>query len=288
MTVLTAILAAAIFAASSILVRMILRWSLRRKLLAHPNERSSHSVPTPHGGGIAIVVPTLVAALIVDRSQPMLVWAAGGFAIAVVSWIDDLRHVPNLIRFAVHVSAAIAGAWSFGTLPLGDFAFPVTVIWIAGLTNAWNFMDGIDGIAGLSAVVAAVVAAILVPVSAVIAIPLAASTLGFLTLNWPPARIFMGDVGSAFLGYTLALLPLAGDADSDRGVWLAVLPVWPFVLDTTFTFFRRALNRENVFAAHRSHLYQRLVIAGWSHARVTILYGVLAAIGGAAALLLRG
>lgn len=277
---------------------MILGWSLRRTILAHPNERSSHTVPTPHGGGIAIVVLTLAAFILSDRSQPMLVWAAGGLAIAIVSWIDDLSHVPKLIRFAIHLGAAAAGAYAcgtwktialdpLGTLPLGVFAFPLTVIWIVGLTNAWNFMDGIDGIAGLCAVVAAIFVTMVAPPAAVIAIPLAASTAGFLTANWPPARIFMGDVGSTFLGYTLALLPLGSGVRDGHAVWIALLPVWPFVFDTVFTIIRRLRLRENVLAAHRRHLYQRLVISGWPHVRVTILYGVLTAVGGAAALAIR-
>jgi UDP-N-acetylmuramyl pentapeptide phosphotransferase/UDP-N-acetylglucosamine-1-phosphate transferase len=112
------------------------------------------------------------------------------------------------------------------------------------------------------------------------------SSLGFLAQNWSPARIFMGDVGSAFLGFTFAVLPLMAssqDAERKRYFLTGVLIIWPFVFDSAFTLIRRALRGENVIRAHRSHLYQRMVIAGWSHARVASLYGIVAAISAAVA-----
>jgi UDP-N-acetylmuramyl pentapeptide phosphotransferase/UDP-N-acetylglucosamine-1-phosphate transferase len=146
-----------------------------------------------------------------------------------------------------------------------------------GLTNAYNFMDGIDGIAGGQAVVAGVGWAIVgllmdLPFVFIFAGLLASTALGFLFHNWPPAKIFMGDVGSAFLGFSFACLAMAGASREPSLAIAGVLLVWPFVFDTLFTFFRRLKNRENVFAAHRSHLYQRLVIAGYSHRTVTLIY----------------
>jgi UDP-N-acetylmuramyl pentapeptide phosphotransferase/UDP-N-acetylglucosamine-1-phosphate transferase len=161
----------------------------------------------------------------------------------------------------------------------------LTLLWIVGLTNAFNFMDGSDGIAGITA--AAVAAGIATAAAAcgagpvaVIAAAFAGASLGFLTSNWQPARIFMGDVGSAFCGFLLAVLPLAVRADAVPEVLpVAALALWPFIFDTSLTLLRRLRAGENIFQAHRSHLYQRLVIAGWSHRDVASLYGGLAAFG---------
>jgi UDP-N-acetylmuramyl pentapeptide phosphotransferase/UDP-N-acetylglucosamine-1-phosphate transferase len=164
------------------------------------------------------------------------------------------------------------------------------VFWIVGLTNAYNFMDGIDGIAGGQAVVAGLGwaylgAAVDAPAIEAVAWAVALSSAAFLAHNWSPARIFLGDVGSGFLGYTFAALPFlarvapAADGPGLRIPVAAALVVWPFVADAGYTFGRRLLRGENVFSAHRSHLYQRLVIAGWSHAAVTSAYIAMAAIG---------
>jgi UDP-N-acetylmuramyl pentapeptide phosphotransferase/UDP-N-acetylglucosamine-1-phosphate transferase len=196
----------------------------------------------------------------------------------------------------VHLLAAVAAVavlgpvsrvdlGSFGMLGFGLLAWPLTLLWIVGLTNAFNFMDGSDGIAGITAAavaagIAAAAAACIDGPVAVIAAAFAGSALGFLTSNWQPARIFMGDVGSAFCGFLLAVLPLAVGADAVPEVLpVAVLALWPFIFDTSLTLLRRLWAGENIFQAHRSHLYQRLLIAGWSHRAVASLYGGLAAFG---------
>jgi UDP-N-acetylmuramyl pentapeptide phosphotransferase/UDP-N-acetylglucosamine-1-phosphate transferase len=145
-------------------------------------------------------------------------------------------------------------------------------------------MDGIDGIAGGQAVLAGLGWAIIgtlidLPFVGILGALLGAASLGFLFHNWPPALIFMGDVGSAFLGYSFACLAIIGASKDPPLAIAGVLLVWPFVFDTIFTFFRRLKNRENVFSAHRSHLYQRLVISGYSHRTVTLLYLGLDALG---------
>jgi UDP-N-acetylmuramyl pentapeptide phosphotransferase/UDP-N-acetylglucosamine-1-phosphate transferase len=150
-------------------------------------------------------------------------------------------------------------------------------------------MDGIDGIAATQALVAGLGWCLLGKLASDGGAMLAGSIIagaaaGFLVLNWAPATLFMGDVGSAFLGFTLAAMPLVAD-DTPRLAIPAVLMVWPFVFDASLTFLRRLARGENVFAAHRSHLYQRLTAVGWSHARVTTLYLVLDAIGVVAAVL---
>lgn len=278
-------------------------WATRRNWVDRPNERSSHVRPTPRGGGIVIVGMSLIGLLLSARTGS---WAAlGGYLVAAllvaaISWVDDLRKVPAGVRFGVHIAAAAILLWGTGTysdislpgdarLSLGLWGIPLFVIWIVGLTNAYNFMDGIDGIAAGQAVIAALgwslVAwigppGLLLPFAAV----LAGTAFGFLLHNWSPAAVFMGDVGSAFLGFTFAALPLLARSSgsspaNDLMPLLAVLFVWPFVFDSFFTFVRRLRKREPVFSAHRSHLYQRLVIAGHPHATVSLLYLGLAAVG---------
>jgi UDP-N-acetylmuramyl pentapeptide phosphotransferase/UDP-N-acetylglucosamine-1-phosphate transferase len=170
---------------------------------------------------------------------------------------------------------------------LGWLGIPLTLAWIVGLTNAYNFMDGIDGIAAGQAIVAGIGWLILgnmlgEPRFAALGLAVAASSLGFLVHNRPPAKIFMGDVGSAFLGFTFAFMTVWCSQKSPNGVWfaeLSVLFLWPFAFDSILTFFRRLCKRENVFAAHRSHLYQRLVQSGMTHGQVSGVYTALAAVG---------
>lgn len=245
-------------------------------------------------GGVEIVRPTMATPKVVALFIAAVL-------IAGISWIDDVRSLRTSLRMAVHVLASAIVVWTFGpfasipvpvagALSLGAAAWPVTMIWIVGLTNAYNFMDGIDGIAGSQAVVAGVAWAMIGfpgdPAISLLAALLAATSAGFLVHNWPPARVFMGDVGSAFLGFLFATLPLMSQLPSSRAAAIGFLVVWPFVFDTAFTFFRRLRRRERVFSAHRSHLYQRLVIAGWSHATVTLLYSTLAVAGSAASIII--
>ncbi len=276
-------------------------WTKQRHILDIPNERSSHTRPTPRGGGLVIVILSTAGLILAWLLHPTISPAAltaylvGTWLIAGVSWLDDLRSLPNRVRFAAHGLGAILAILAFGywrvvsiplvgPLDLGVLGLLITFIWIAGLTNAYNFMDGIDGIAGGQAVVAGLGWAVLGWLSGqllvgILGLLLAASSLGFLGHNWPPARIFMGDVGSAFLGYTFAVLPVAAAQHNSQLALAGVLLVWPFVFDTAFTFLHRLRKHENVFAAHRSHLYQRLVIADYSHRFVSSLYIALAAIG---------
>jgi UDP-N-acetylmuramyl pentapeptide phosphotransferase/UDP-N-acetylglucosamine-1-phosphate transferase len=187
------------------------------------------------------------------------------------------------------------GYWRIVVLPvigevsLGSVGIPVTFLWIVGLINATNFMDGIDGITGAQAIIAtsswAVVGWLMRDQTVTtLSILLASSSLGFLVHNWPPARVFMGDVGSAFLGYSLSVLPLLIAPAPTWSAMTAILLVWPFLFDTGFTFLRRLSRAENVFAAHRSHLYQRLIAAGYAHRPVTLLYIGLAVMSGLLAL----
>lgn len=280
-----------------------LHWSW----LDRPNERSLHTRPTPRGAGLAIVVISLASYAAIGYVNPAAFsrgYIAGAIMIVAVSWLDDIYSLPFFIRLITHFFAAglliidvghlqsigLTTEYSVGFYGLGAV---VTVIWIVWVINAYNFMDGIDGIAGIQAVIAAAAWAFISRDSAgvfVLSLAVAASSLGFLAHNWHPARVFMGDVGSAFLGYTFASLPLllAHEASAVRPELFvsAVLILWPFIFDTVLTLLSRAWSGERVWKAHRKHLYQRMVIAGHSHVFVAGLYGVFASASSAAALLL--
>lgn len=286
---------------SAIMVFGLRFWTQRRGILDIPNHRSSHSRPTPRGGGLAIVAVCMVGVLVSWAAYPdwhwkvILAYLLGGALIASAGWIDDVRSLSAIVRLVVQSAAALlliltAGYWNHVDMPivgeihLGWAGAVITFLWIVGLTNAFNFMDGIDGIAGSQAFIAGLGWCILgtmaqYPAVVFLGLLLAASCLGFLFHNLPPARIFLGDVGSAFLGYTLAVAGVVAAGDNPRLAFAGVLLVWPFVFDAASTFSCRAWRGENVFAAHRSHFYQRLVISGWTHGGATALYAGLAVAG---------
>ncbi len=293
---IAALLACAI---AAFVTRFLVGWATRMGALDEPNERSSHTKVTPRGGGLSIVAVTLIGGLIASLEWPehqaaLLGLLGASVAIASVSWLDDLKPVRNRVRFGVHLVSATAvvamagpiqtvDMGGLGTLHLGPAAWPLTLLWIVGLTNAFNFMDGIDGIAGITAASAGTAIAIAATCLGCPSVTLtgsvfAAAACGFLACNWPPAKIFMGDVGSAFCGFLIASLPMiAGSSASSRLVTVALFAMWPFIFDSLFTVARRFTRGENVFEAHRSHVYQRLTLAGWSHRRTTLLYGMLSA-----------
>lgn len=293
-------------------IEFLRRYAERQRVLIDiPNERSSHSQPKPRGGGIMIVLITLIGVLGLlligpARSMSLLTFLICGGIIAFVGWIDDMRSLSTTLRLAIQVLCAlvsILGIGYFDKLTVGNSAFslglvgiPFTIVWIVGLTNAYNFMDGIDGIAGGQAVVGGLAwlgfgLIQQVPIVSIIGLLIASSSLGFLWHNWQPSRIIMGDVGATFLGYSFAVLPLLFENHTpilENGLWFSMLVLWAFLADTGITMLRRALRRENIFQAHRSHFYQRLVISGWSHARVSALYIVLSLLGSLFAIWLNG
>jgi UDP-N-acetylmuramyl pentapeptide phosphotransferase/UDP-N-acetylglucosamine-1-phosphate transferase len=308
------IYAICVFGLSVMAVRMARVMAIRRALLDVPNDRSSHKVPVPRLGGAAFVAIVLLflGMFSPHEALPPYVFSgvfAGMLALYGISLADDLLTLPAGIRFAVQFVAAGFFVWcavrsappeTFDFVgrrllpvgfPFGSLVSPwLFVVWIVGVANIYNFMDGVDGIAGLQAVVAGVWWLIFgvmqaLPFVAYFGAVLAAGALGFLTLNWPPAKIFMGDAGSTVLGFSFALMPMlalttpASRQDFDRLLFAAVLVLWPFLFDGTFTLFRRIRKRENILKAHRSHLYQRLVIAGKTHRQVTLTYGGLSAVG---------
>jgi Fuc2NAc and GlcNAc transferase len=295
-----------IFLVSYFGIEAFRKWTLKRNLYDIPNERSSHTAPTPRGGGLIIVGVSLISYSIylIFYARTYVFWAyvAGAILIAAISWLDDLYTVSFVWRFCIHVIAALLAMFSIGYFrefyaPFAQQAFVnetigfvFTFLWIVWLTNAYNFMDGIDGIAGTQAITAGLGCLIIGKIIGAESVGfyggvIAFAGLGFTLQNWQPAKIFMGDVGSAFLGYTFAVLPLL--ADRDAGVAAEnrrLLPLialslnWLFVFDTIYTFLRRVFNKERVWEAHRGHIYQKLVLKGFSHQTVTILYGIISGV----------
>ncbi len=276
-----------------VLVHGLRRIASGTRLVDVPGKHSSHINPTPRGGGLAIVavvLVTLALRAVVLRDLPAEAFWYGVCAIlvAAVSFADDIQPVSARLRLLVHLIAAggllVGGVhWDvivfpvFGEVSLGYWGAVFTVIWLVGLTNAYNFMDGIDAIAAGQAIVTglgwtAVGWLTGNPFLLMLGLSVAATSSGFVLHNRHPAHIFLGHIGSAFLGYTFAALAVIGSRHSGPAAWVGVLFVWPFVFDATFTFYQRWRRGEPVLETHRCHFYQRMFIAGWSQPRVTTLY----------------
>ena len=273
---------------------LLRRYALRTQLLDLPNERSSHVRPTPRGGGLAIVL-TLLPGLVVLwlagalATKPLIALLVGGGLIAAISFLDDRHNLPARWRFLVHLlAAAWAVAWlGVPALPVAGLEFELgvaglvlAVVAIVWLLNLYNFMDGIDGIAGIEAITVAGGAALLLLYAghAAAAAPLAlvaAATAGFLIWNWPPAKIFMGDVGSAFLGFIFGAFALATSGATPLNLWVWAILLAVFITDATVTLLRRLLRGERWYEAHRSHAYQRLSRRFQSHRKVTVAVGLI-------------
>lgn len=264
-----------------------------------PTERSSHYVPTPKGGGIGFVIFSLVALSVYLAfngtlfTKPLIIFLAASIIIAALGWFDDKHDLSKRIRFGVQLLTAlliiifIANLDSvylpiIGLVDLGIAGGFLALIWITGSTNIYNFMDGVDGIASVQAIGVSIgwlVFAYIwnVPELFYLNSFILAAIFGFLFYNWPPAKIFMGDVGSIFLGFVFGAMPfmaakLSSDVSIGVTIWVSAFLLWPFLFDGSYTIFRRLSNEENIFEAHRSHLYQRLNISGWNHHEISVLY----------------
>jgi Fuc2NAc and GlcNAc transferase len=276
---------------SLVLAGWVRRYAVERAILDIPNARSSHSAPTPRGGGLAIVVSALLVAeaawaigLVPGRLTAAL--AGGGALVAAAGWYDDRGGLTARQRLLCHVAAAAWATWwvggmpelrvGMGTLQLGPWGVILAVTGIVWATNLFNFMDGIDGLAGGEGVTLGAAGAGLLllggaPGPAIIAAALATACLGFLYWNWSPARLFMGDVGSGFLGFAFAVLALWSERAGAGSVLLWGVVAMAFVLDATVTLVRRVRRGEALASAHRHHAYQRLVRSGLGHASVTVM-----------------
>jgi Fuc2NAc and GlcNAc transferase len=286
----------ALTALAALLLTLLLTGVMRKLALAHgvldvPNERSSHSTPTPRGGGVAIVLATIAASVslawrgVLDFNL-FLALTGGGIIVALVGFLDDRRQLSARIRLAAHLAAAVWALVCLGGLPplryadhivsFGWAGYVVGALGIAWTVNLFNFMDGIDGIAASEAMFVAWGGALLAfvsgPSATVPAIGLAfgAVCCGFLLWNWPPAKIFMGDAGSGYMGYVIVVLALAAARENPVAllVWLILGAV--FFSDATVTLVRRLARGERLYEAHRTHAYQSLFRRWGSHRSVTV------------------
>lgn len=280
--------------ASTFFTWVLLRYAIARHVMDVPNARSSHSSVTPRGGGMAIVLVFLGFLFVLQKiaivpGSLFLALAGSGLIVALIGFFDDHRPLPAALRLLAHFLAAFwAMFWISASLQnaVGDtilsliFANTIATLYAVWLTNLYNFMDGIDGIAGIEASTVSLAATILywlVLPSNDWLLPalLAACAVGFLAWNFPPARIFMGDSGSGFLGITFAVLSLYSLSYGSRFfyAWLILLGV--FVVDATLTLARRAIRGEALHHAHSSHAYQHAARRLGSHRPVSLAVGLI-------------
>lgn len=260
------------------------------KILDLPNERSLHTTPVPRTGGIAIFCASLSGWLFIGPSFSigMVITGSALLILAAISFLDDRLHIATLWRLILQF--IVAGLLVFAlelpaSSPLVQAASVIFLVW---MINLYNFMDGMDGFAGGMAAIGFGTLGIIAweasyPLYALANMILVAACLGFLSRNFPPARIFMGDVGSTFLGACAGTGIIAFHLSGLLPFWLGILVFAPFILDATVTLFRRMFSGERFWEAHKSHYYQRLVQAGWGH-RKTVLaeYGLMLACGATA------
>jgi UDP-GlcNAc:undecaprenyl-phosphate GlcNAc-1-phosphate transferase len=256
---------------------------LARVALDSPNNRSLHAAPIPRSGGIGVLAGIAAGCAASHASIPAMLWSPLAL-LAAVSLLDDLHRVPVAVRLTAHLIAA--GGLAYWTYPdIGALAAIAAALATAWMINLYNFMDGADGLAGGMALFGFVfygIAAWLAGSTSFAAInfSIAAAAAGFLCLNFPPARIFLGDVGAVPLGFLAAALGLAGWIDQLWTWWFPPLVFSAFIVDATITLARRALRRERVWEAHFDHYYQRLVRMGWGHRNTALMeYSVMLACG---------
>jgi len=288
--ILNVFVLALVLGGSALLTGRVRHHALQNGMLDHPNHRSSHIIPTPRGGGLAFVVVHLVALTflalqgeIVPRTYVALV--GGGFVVAGIGFWDDRTRLSPQVRVVGHLLAATwAIVWLGGMPPLalgittvhwGLLGHLVGIVGLAWMINLFNFMDGIDGIAGSEAAFVALAGGTFLAADGSgglgwAAWMLAAACIGFLFWNWSPAKIFMGDVGSGFLGFVLASLAIAGAREYPASLWLWLILLGVFIVDATTTLIRRMIQREKWYKPHRSHAYQHAALCCCSHRRITL------------------
>jgi len=299
---LLALTAAASFLGSLYVCVFARDFALRRALLDRPNERSLHTTPVPRLGGVAIVLACYAAFLLALResTQPQALgpWLWAALPVAALGLLDDLRPLPAALRLLIQIG--VAGAFcatlalpsELAITPALSVSLPALVIAIGGavflvaLLNIYNFMDGMDGLAATQAVGAGLAFATCSVACghddlALLSLALLGASGGFYVHNAPPAKLFMGDVGSTFLGFSFAAMTLLGVARPTHPLALspALFALAPFLLDGSFTLLRRALRGEKIWQAHRTHLYQRAVASGLTHHDVLVRYAAWTAFG---------
>lgn len=275
-----------------VLTGLLRRYALARSLLDVPNARSSHSVPTPRGGGVAIVLAFLLGLPLLGELHGGLAWSlyGAGLGVALLGFLDDHGHIAARWRLLGHFAAAFWVLFWLGGLPPlpvfghalepGWLGYPLGALYLVWLLNLYNFMDGIDGIASVEAICVCLGGALLHLLlgDASPAMPMllmAAAVAGFLFWNFPPARIFMGDAGSGFLGIALGILSLHAAWQAPQLLWSWLILLGVFIVDATWTLLRRLLRGEKLYQAHRSHAYQHAAQRHGAHRPVTLVVAAL-------------
>ncbi|MFW5761991.1 MAG: MraY family glycosyltransferase [Cyclobacteriaceae bacterium] len=271
------------FVLSFLLTGLYRKFALKKAILDVPNERSSHSVPTPRGGGLAIVIAFYLGVGYLffkgDMDQKLFFALLTGIILVITGLFDDILSLTPLLRFSIQILVSGLAIYILGGLQTLELGFAVinqpillSIVAIIGMVwfiNLYNFIDGIDGYAGMQAVFVGL--AIYFFTKSTTALILAIATLGFMPWNWQKAKIFMGDAGSTMLGFVIAVLGIYYQNTGSFSLvfWLVVTALFWF--DASFTLFLRWKNKEKLSEAHRKHLYQRLVRSGWSHQQVVLL-----------------
>lgn len=285
------LLYAMVLAVSWTAVAAVRAYAVRRNLLDIPNERSSHKQPTPRGGGLGLAIAAMAGCVFLAAAGRLAPWTSAGFLggsilTVLIGFIDDHRPVSSRTRFLVHMLAACWAVWClglpacwFGTSPSSALAVVLmaasvfTIVWLINLTN---FMDGIDGLAGAECLFGATGASLALgaagqPGPSQLAGCVSAASAGFLWWNWPPARIFMGDVGSGFLGFSLGFLMIAGGLF----VYMAMLILLGvFLIDATYTLLHRLFSGQRWTESHNNHAYQHAA-RHWTHRPVTLAVSII-------------
>ncbi len=284
------------FLGALMVTRYVMSFARKNALLLDvPNERSSHSVPTVRGGGFSIVILTVAAGIFVYQAgwidtRFFMAILAGGLIVAVAGGIDDHFGIGSGKKAILHILAAVWALVCLGGVTSFDlFVFklqwPVVtnflaILVIVWLTNLYNFMDGTDGLAAVQCICSGMLGAILFMLAGqqglgALCLALSAASAGFLVWNWAPAQIFMGDVGSCFIGFMFGVMAVSGEQAGAMPAYLWAAIIGLFFWDSTLTLARRLLAGEPWYLAHKSHAYQRLVQYGFGHA--TVAAGAFAA-----------
>lgn len=271
------------FLISVLVTGSVRSYALKKSLIDIPNERSSHVVPTPRGGGLGFIIGFAVSLLVLPFFQvsdlsPDYFLGLVLIPLAVIGFLDDRYNLPSSLRYTVQLSAAIIAVVHYGSFPqpwldiLGTggivLAMGLTTIGLTALINFSNFMDGLDGF--VTSVTAIQLAFLGFYLNQPIWYLLIAALLGFLCWNWPPAKIFMGDVGSTVLGAVIAIALI--QSPNATVAWSSLAITLPITADTIYTLIVRLSRKENIFEAHWSHIFQRLQQSGWTHAQVSLTY----------------
>jgi Fuc2NAc and GlcNAc transferase len=285
----------------------IIKYLNQKKLLDNPNYRSSHTIPTPRGGGLSIFISFFLIFFILFLLELLV----NGFylldysfyiltlAVCILGVFEDFKQMPVSVRLVIQTIFAVfvildRGMFRIFPLPYPfDFSLPFiiafifNVVWIVGVMNIYNFLDGIDGYAAVQAILVCIALLFynLGISTQLVLLILAGSTAGFLMKNWHPAKIFMGDCGAYALGFIFAVLPYYAFPVIELGVFNITILLWFFLSDSLFTILRRLSRREKLWVAHRSHLYQRLNIAGLPHSKIVIIISCFIIILNAAAVI---